>query len=120
MTPNYSRNVELFSTFLLGRPRLRAAVNISNKSRFGEKWCAHHISRSTGSSSRESRSRSVLRPGAILGWPTGHLQGTGGRGVRDEEEEGGLAGVAQGITPFSPSMAAREARLRPCGPASAH
>jgi hypothetical protein len=36
MTPNYSRNVELFSTFLLGRPRLRAAVNISNKSRFGK------------------------------------------------------------------------------------
>ena len=33
-------------------------------------------------------------------------------------ERGGLAVFAQGITPFSPSMAAREARLRPCGPAS--
>jgi hypothetical protein len=33
-------------------------------------------------------------------------------------EWGGLAGFAQGITPFSPSMAAREARLRPSGPAS--
>jgi hypothetical protein len=31
--------------------------------------------------------------------------------------KGGLAGFAQGITPFSPSMAAREARLRPFGPA---
>jgi len=30
-----------------------------------------------------------------------------------EGEEGGLAGLTQGITPFSPSMAAREARLRP-------
>ena len=35
-----------------------------------------------------------------------------------EEGGGGLAVFAQGITPFSPSMAAREARLRPCGPAS--
>jgi hypothetical protein len=33
---------------------------------------------------------------------------------------GGLAVFAQGITPFSPSMAAREARLRPFGPADAH
>ena len=35
-----------------------------------------------------------------------------------EEGGGGLAFFAQGITPFSLSMASREARSRPCGPAS--
>jgi hypothetical protein len=33
--------------------------------------------------------------------------------------KGGLAVFAQGITPFSPSMAARETRLRPRWPAAA-
>ena len=41
-------------------------------------------------------------------------------GRRLTEEEDGLAVLAQGITPVSPSMAAREARLRPFGPANAH
>jgi hypothetical protein len=34
-----------------------------------------------------------------------------------ENLEGRHCGALENITPFSPSMAAREARLRPCGPA---
>jgi hypothetical protein len=40
------------------------------------------------------------------------------RRIIREEGGGGLAFFAQGITPFALSMASREARSRPCGPAA--
>ena len=66
----------------------------------------------------EARQSGSLHAARIQEIPLGSIRQLLARAVTNGG--GGLAVSAQGITPFSPSMAARETRLRPCGPADAH